>query len=391
MLIRGSRAPARDPKWAWVKRPFGWEAHSCASGGGACAPDAPKPVLYDAALLYSVKMSHEDVERGAQSSFILEVWEPEHSEATRASARLQAALDVARQFAEHIDAELIKYRWVAKLLQNGVARLARPVVAIQQLNLVAEDELSAHGALGSHELTVHLGDDLSVVAAWWAYQFDLSHEASESFFAQLSELFPQHSSASWIAERTDALASARDVPFPRVPETEQMPVVNASFWMTSPPPANLAERAGTGPCVTIAMTTCKRLHHFRTTARTLLAALDRGLARAHFALCSILVVDDGSPPHERAAMIEEFGDRFTFLLKPAGAKATKGHADSMNTLLAAVRSRYLVYLEVRAHKNSARARAHCSRHARPCVSRHLRMTGRRSCRRATSSTTRSPC
>ena len=374
-----------------MKRSFGWEALSCASGGSACAPDAPKPVPHDAALLYSVKMSHEDIERGGQSSFILEVWDPAPSEATRASARLEAALDVARQFADHIDAELIKYRWVAKLLQNGVARLARPIVAVQQLNVVAEDGASARGALGSHELTVHLGDDLSVVAAWWAYQFELSHEASESFFGQLSELFPQHSSASWIAERIDALASARDVPCPREPDSDPMPVVNASFWMTSPPPADLAERAGQGPCVTIAITTCKRLHHFRTTARTLLAALDRGLARAHFALCSILVVDDGSPPHERAAMLEEFGDRFTFLLKPAGAKATKGHADSMNTLLAAVRSRYLVYLEVRAHKNSARARAHCSRHARPCVSRHLRMTGRRSCRRATSSTTRSPC
>ena len=298
VLIRGSRAPARDPKWAWVKRPFGWEAHSCASGGGACAPDAPKPVLYDAALLYSVKMSHEDVERGAQSSFILEVWEPEHSEATRASARLQAALDVARQFAEHIDAELIKYRWVAKLLQNGVARLARPVVAVQQLNLVAEDELSAHGALGSHELTVHLGDDLSVVAAWWAYQFDLSHEASESFFAQLSELFPQHSSASWIAAHRRARLGARcAVPArarDRADAGRQRLVLDDLATARRP---GGARRHGTvrddrddddaSGCITSA-----------PTARTLLAALDRGLARAHFALCSILVVDDGSPPHE---------------------------------------------------------------------------------------------
>ena len=89
--------------------------------------------------------------------------------------------------------------------------------------------------------------------------------------------------------------------------------------------------------VTVALTTCRRLELFRQTARALRAVLRNP------AVCRVIVVDDGSPLEERAAMLEEFGE-FEYVMKPSHPERG-GHAESMNIIAAMVQTRYLFYVE----------------------------------------------
>ena len=126
--------------------------------------------------------------------------------------------------------------------------------------------------------------------------------------------------------------------------------------------------------MTIAIT-MQALHRFRTTARTPRGARPRA-ARAHFALCSILVVDDGSPPHGARPCSKSLEIASHFAQTP-GAKAT--NHDSMNTS-SQLSARVTWYISG-TRAQTLRARASSSRAPRSQTSGDCR----RSCRRATSS------
>ncbi|CAM9676603.1 unnamed protein product [Discosporangium mesarthrocarpum] len=97
------------------------------------------------------------------------------------------------------------------------------------------------------------------------------------------------------------------------------------------------------------MTTCKRLELFRETVESLKVKKDKvgegGRAGAGAgwgaAVCDVIVVDDSSGVEDQAVMLREFPE-FTFVFK--GSKR-KGHADSMNLILALTTTRYLFYVE----------------------------------------------
>ncbi|CAN0166969.1 unnamed protein product, partial [Hapterophycus canaliculatus] len=102
-------------------------------------------------------------------------------------------------------------------------------------------------------------------------------------------------------------------------------------------------------CVTLAITTCKRLRAFMGTAeglQALLGHLPQGASEGASArdprVCQVLVVDDGSSPADRSVMVSAF-PRFTYVFK--GPEDIKGHAGSMNLVLTLTKHRYLLYVE----------------------------------------------
>eukprot|EP00816_Leptocylindrus_hargravesii_P005515 CAMPEP_0196826832 /NCGR_PEP_ID=MMETSP1362-20130617/93837_1 /TAXON_ID=163516 /ORGANISM="Leptocylindrus danicus, Strain CCMP1856" /LENGTH=236 /DNA_ID=CAMNT_0042207427 /DNA_START=180 /DNA_END=887 /DNA_ORIENTATION=+ len=58
-------------------------------------------------------------------------------------------------------------------------------------------------------------------------------------------------------------------------------------------------------------------------------------------ICEIIVVDDNSSDLDRSSMIREYPN-ISFIFK---SKSRKGHAESLNYILRAVQTRYLLYLE----------------------------------------------
>ena len=88
--------------------------------------------------------------------------------------------------------------------------------------------------------------------------------------------------------------------------------------------------------VTLSITTCKRLHLFRRTVRSLLRHCSDLLRVSEF-----ICVDDNSSESDRRAMMDEF-PFFTFIWK---TRAEKGHARSMNIILERVQTPFLFHLE----------------------------------------------
>jgi hypothetical protein len=96
--------------------------------------------------------------------------------------------------------------------------------------------------------------------------------------------------------------------------------------------------------VSIAISTCKRLHLFVDTARHLRAVIGSQTAHGTFGgsnlvIREILVVDDGSSVDDWESMKRQFPE-FRFA-KARGA----GHAASLNLMLSMIRTRFLLYLE----------------------------------------------
>ncbi|CAN0322233.1 unnamed protein product, partial [Scytosiphon promiscuus] len=76
-----------------------------------------------------------------------------------------------------------------------------------------------------------------------------------------------------------------------------------------------------GGCVTLAITTCKRLRAFLGTAEGLQALLGRlpqeaaeGISTEAPRVCQVVIVDDGSSPADRSVMLSAF-PRFTYVFK----------------------------------------------------------------------------
>ena len=235
-------------------------------------------------MSYAVKLSHPDPRTGVTSSYVVGV--------------TQDAIEAARGFAAYIDAEPVKFRWLAKVLQNGAHRSDAPVIARHALD---------NGA----EIDVRLGDDIAQLAMWHGLRLGLPDDSIAALRMELARRTPEHTSTDWLRARFQ-----RD-------------------RLTSLKTTEATRRYDSG--VTIGLTTCKRLSHFRLTMQ----GLARVLPAMHSMVHRVIVVDDASSEDDRLAMAREWPDVDFFHKAPQ----FKGHAESMNILLRLVNTRYFLYLE----------------------------------------------
>ncbi|CAM9523822.1 unnamed protein product [Chrysoparadoxa australica] len=375
----------------WEKRPWGWAL----GGGGQAGKEALMPTTLDDELLYAMQVSatrpsvvlvlqgrcvnrvrirtpglsnlhlslQVQLETGHSDGAVLYVLEsdPAPPPALPQVWKGQSEVEVARAFAEGIGKlDTLQFRWISKQLQQGVRRRERDV--------------ALKGTIEGHPFQVHLGDDLHQVSHWYSYQYGLSNESREAMFQQLVRS-SHHSSRSWcrlarpiltplsliylpvalkasehrLRRRPQSGRNQTPVPSPwrsasaHLPSTAQGPPAPpvAASDVSEPPPA----------CITLGMTTCRRLELFRGTLASLQRALagEEGGASASplsweglgWKVCQAVVVDDASSAEERREMMALLPDA-TWVFK---APEDKGHASSMNALLSLVSSPYLFYLE----------------------------------------------
>lgn len=97
--------------------------------------------------------------------------------------------------------------------------------------------------------------------------------------------------------------------------------------------------------ITIALTSCRRVNHFYRTMDSLIRHLfhsDSDSIGSDPLVEEVLVVDDTSSDEDRQAMMRRY-PFVRFIMKSYDSR--KGHAASMNVLLASIKTSYLFYLE----------------------------------------------
>lgn len=275
------------------------------------------PFSHPEAFSYAVRLSHPDPLTGITSNYVVAV----------PKAKSSTAAEIARAFGDSINAEPVKFRWIATVLQNGAALAEddpeRKTIAVHRLELPDGEAAS---------ISVGHGDDLAQVATWRGQQLGLNDPQIEQLRAQLKRLTVEHDSPSWLSAR-----ARRDKIAPG-----SRPEKLRSCFDYEGDSTSWAQMADSPPCeLTIGVTTCKRLRYFQVTMRALSRALGVASPVDHPAVCHVIVVDDGSSLADRNAMTTEFAD-FHFYFKPP---SVKGHAHSMNILLRLVETRYFLYLE----------------------------------------------
>ncbi|CBJ48561.1 putative methyltransferase [Ectocarpus siliculosus] len=238
------------------------------------------------------------------------------------------------------------------------------------------DRLREEGALDYLQyrvlLEVRQGDELYQVARWHCRRYSLGPERIPVLNTRLEKELPQHADPEWISSRAEDRACSMPEPMSRTRYSSSissddgtmgnypLPVSRASNGdhratlntppVSAPRGASIEFRGrgfevgrgglfpaqgdvwGTGQdddedddrgCVTLAITTCKRLRAFLGTAeglQALLGPLPRGEVRGDIAgprVCQVLVVDDGSSPKDRGVMMSVF-PKFTYVFKGAG-------------------------------------------------------------------------
>lgn len=216
----------------------------------------------------------------------------------------------------------------AKLLWNARQRLQQPIIGRFSI------DPDGSGVESVEPIEVRYGDDLHLMArAHLSKAFKKRGDVLtkqhlvllERLITLLKEQMPEHTSPEWIAAR--------------------------SFQLQSPVATDTStERSDGDDCVTLLMTTCKRLPLFLRTVASLERALDiasdansGGVHTWSTWFCAVLVVDDNSSTADRRVMRARFpNDSVDFVFK---SPDERGHAKSLNLALERVRSRYVVYLE----------------------------------------------
>ncbi|RHY51591.1 hypothetical protein DYB34_011823 [Aphanomyces astaci] len=162
---------------------------------------------------------------------------------------------------------------------------------------------------------VYVGDDvaLAVHVHLWRYKYHVSGTELGHVIASIrSALNHADESTLWIA--------ARGAQYPPPPPTPPL----RSF---------IAPLVSHQTCVTVVVTTCKRLSLFLATMHSFLPYA------ATSSVCMLLVLDDHSSAADRRVMQDTFpAVEFVFTRR-------KGHAHSLNTMLELVTTRFMLYLE----------------------------------------------
>jgi len=222
----------------------------------------------------------------------------------------------AQTVAAQIDAEPVKFRWLAAVFQHGLRRLGE--VVVRRFGVEGRGV-----ANGREEVEVRFGDDLALVATYYGLKFSLNHRGIDLLLDKLREsVGGADGSDAWIQRRRalDYLGGAE-----------------GGGRVKKGVPAELVQD---GCYLTIATTTCKRLNLFEQTMTSLVAAFENA-EEMYRHVCKVIVVDDSSSEVDRARMIKLFPD-FHFVFKK---EELRGHANSMNLIVDMVETRYLLYLE----------------------------------------------
>ncbi|GMI07997.1 hypothetical protein TrVE_jg13318 [Triparma verrucosa] len=258
-----------------------------------------------ATLAYAVKLNHDNPVTGQSHGIMVHI------------AIGEDPLEYARQLAESIGAEPVKFRWIATLLQRGVKRLERGIIDSVMLVVKGKEVL----------VGVRWGDDLALVASFAGIRHGLNDEGISWLREVLEMRVPQHVEASWIRSRRelDALIVGDGVDGVDGEDGED---------------GGKYTHGQEGCFLTVAITTCKRLPLFIKTVDSFLSSLG-GVESASRSICAFLVVDDSSSEQDRLEMQSRYPS-FNFYWK---SEDEKGHAKSMNIILNLVKTRYLMYLE----------------------------------------------
>ncbi|OQR91418.1 hypothetical protein ACHHYP_04718 [Achlya hypogyna] len=207
---------------------------------------------------------------------------------------------VADAFGTAHNLEPLYVAFIDSVLYRGVARLKQPIVATVTFPspVLPSDTIV---------VDVRFGDDVALVAhhCLWKHRVPSSPAAVQHVLDRLrAGVGKRDASAAWRAAR------------------ERFPLQRP-----------YARRAVTDKCVTLVITTCKRLELFLATMASM-APLRRSSA-----VCSTIVIDDHSSSADRRAMEAAYPDAH-FLYT-----TVKGHAHSLNTLLHIVSTRFVLYVE----------------------------------------------
>ena len=279
-------------------------------------------------VAYAVKMNHDD-------DLIVVV-----------IAKGEDPLSYARQLSEKIGAEYVKYRWIAAILQHGVNRLLEDVVWRVDVR-------------GKGLVEVRRGDDLSLLANFHGMSFGLNSIGIDKLRSVLVSGVPEHSTRAWLnvrrkqdrltgivrgenvnanaSENLDKKSSAKIGHVPSIDNSNDEHN-KRRYRRSGYEGLDVADFKSNGECyLTVALTTCKRLHLFKRTIETW-----GELEEIKDALCEVIVVDDGSTVEDREKMIQMYPN-FRFIWKEG--EEQRGHANSLNIIVGLVRTRYLLYLE----------------------------------------------
>ncbi|KDO28601.1 hypothetical protein SPRG_06457 [Saprolegnia parasitica CBS 223.65] len=216
----------------------------------------------------------------------------------RASERHRTT-EVAAAFGHAHALEPLYVAFIENVLHKGVARLEQPIVATVRVPSPGlEPDVLA--------VDVRVGDDIwvAIFYAMWQHRvptmLDTAYRIVDAWRAIAGQI-----------DTTVAWRAVRD----RFPETNYVP---------TPVVAR---------CVTLVLTTCKRLSLFLHTMASLRELMASPL------VCATLVIDDHSSEDDRRVMESTFPTvRFVYT-------RVKGHAVSMNTLLSLVSTRFVLYVE----------------------------------------------
>ncbi len=297
---RPSRPPrkaivASQSQWGFAKRSFGWELKELEE-------NEPYDATIDwTKLHFGLRLSHPDPWTGVTSEFVVVVYKGEDP------------VDVADRLSSYIGAEPVKARWLAAVLQNGARREGD----------IVDSTTYTLGDVALN-ITVRAGDDLHQVATWHAVRNGLGDGHIDVLSNALRERISSHTTSAWLSARRK-----RD----RLSHGDPSACISRNYKAAWTEPSACE--------VTVGLTTCKRLRHFRLTMEGLRRVFQGDLVD-HPLVCRVVIVDDGSSESDRLAMAREF-PRIDFVLK--NNVEHRGHARSMNLLLKLVQTPYLLYME----------------------------------------------
>ncbi|OQR95665.1 N-terminal acetyltransferase A complex subunit nat1 [Thraustotheca clavata] len=217
---------------------------------------------------------------------------------------------LALVFGQKHNVEPLYIAFVATILYRGVARLDQPVVAQIQVPspIFPSDTINVE---------VRYGDDLDLTVHHYLWKYRIPTTSS---------------SVALVANAVRSVVGNVDM-------TMEWRSVRDRYFEK-----DYAPRPVTETCVTLVLTTCKRLHLFLETMKSIQALdIDNWI-------CMTIVIDDHSSSSDRQYMEQHFPHiRFIYTRH-------KGHAHSMNTLMHLVSTRFVLYVEddwvfVNEHRN----------------------------------------
>lgn len=195
--------------------------------------------------------------------------------------------------------------FIRTTLGHGEQRVNESVVANYPVRFAATNDA------WTEDVIIHHGDDLQAVSSYYGLILGLNNEGIDHIFRFLKRNHQNHSSPQWVNTRRLQYFSNQNM--------------------------GSIDDSDNDCYITVALTTCKRIHLFRETMH----ALESNNMFQMDAICEVIVVDDSSSLDDRMHMINDF-PHLTYVLKPP---SDKGHAKSMNLIQRLTKTRYLFYIE----------------------------------------------